>query len=209
MYGNSRTEGNLEPNDSHEDEDDNNNNDTGPTTSTPIPNRKKRTNVSKPDELDEALIKALNQPVDEDTNVALSLVPSLQKLNAEEKLDTKIGILNIFKQITLARRFQTSSQSTSSYNVLQRRCLILYIIQGVTSCHHHNYLSIQIIRPVLPHHTVCLRFKIFKILHRQKILMIQFVPIFQMIRKYMTYEHCNNIIHIFLYYFSIYLILRF
>ncbi|KAL4152835.1 hypothetical protein QTP88_000668 [Uroleucon formosanum] len=95
-------------------------NDTGPTTSTPIPHRKKRTNVSKPDELDEALIKALNQPVDEDTNFALSLVPSLQKLNAEEKLDAKIGILNIFKQISLARRFETSSQSTSSYNVLQR-----------------------------------------------------------------------------------------
>lgn len=72
----------LKPNDSHEDEDDNN--DTGPTTSTPIPHRKKRTNVSKPDELDEALIKALNQMFVEDTNFALSLVPSLQKLNAEE-----------------------------------------------------------------------------------------------------------------------------
>ncbi|CAI6358202.1 unnamed protein product [Macrosiphum euphorbiae] len=83
---NRRTEGNLEPNDSHEDDDDNDNNDTGPTTSTPIPDRKKRTNVSKPDELDEAL----NQPVGEDTNFALSLVPSLQKLNAEEKLDAKI-----------------------------------------------------------------------------------------------------------------------
>jgi len=117
---NRRTESNLEPNDSHEDENDNDNNDTGPTISTPIPNRKKRTNVSKPDELDEALIKSLNQPVDEDTNFALSLVPLLQKLNAEEKLDAKIGILNIFKQITLARRFETSSQSTSSYNVLQR-----------------------------------------------------------------------------------------
>jgi len=31
---NRRTEGNLEPNDSHEDEDDNDNNDTDPTTST-------------------------------------------------------------------------------------------------------------------------------------------------------------------------------
>lgn len=115
---NRQTEGNLEPNDSHEDEDDNNA--PGPSSSTPIPRRKKRTNVPKPDDLDEALIKALNQTVDEDTNFALSLVPSLQNLNAEEKLDAKIGILNIFKQITLARRFETSSQSTSSYNVLQR-----------------------------------------------------------------------------------------
>lgn len=70
--------------------------------------------------MDEALIKALQQPVDEDTNFALSLVPSLQNLNSEEKLDAKIGVLNIFKQITLARRFETSSQSTSSYNGLQR-----------------------------------------------------------------------------------------
>jgi len=88
---NQRTEGNLEPNDSHE---------------------------------YEALIKALNQTVDEDislyTNFALFLIPSLQNLNAEEKLDVKIGILNIFKQITLARHFETSSQSTSSHNILQR-----------------------------------------------------------------------------------------
>lgn len=70
---NRQTEGNLEPNDSHDDDD---NDESGP--STPIPRRKK---ITKPKQtnLDEALLKALNEnnTVDEDTNFALSLVPSL------------------------------------------------------------------------------------------------------------------------------------
>ncbi|KAL4090809.1 hypothetical protein QTP88_021382 [Uroleucon formosanum] len=91
-------------------------NDTGPTTSTPIPHRKKRTNVSKPDELDEALIKALNQPVDEDTNFALSLVPSLQKLNAEEKLDAKIGS-NIMPPPQLSQHSNYTSSFTTPHSL--------------------------------------------------------------------------------------------
>ncbi|KAL4119003.1 hypothetical protein QTP88_011876 [Uroleucon formosanum] len=138
---NRRTEGNLEPNDSHEDEDDNN--DTGPTTSTPIPHRKKRTNVSKPDELDEALIKALNQS-------------RLMKIQT--------------------RRFETSSQSTSSYNVLQRPLSYpVYhpgsnIMPPPQLSQHSNYTS-----SFTTLHSLPLRFKTFKILHRQKILMIQAV----------------------------------
>jgi hypothetical protein len=111
--GNRQTEGNLEEDDSLNDEDDD---ESGPSTSTPIPPRKKRTNVPKRTDVDEALLKALNETNNEDTNFALSLVSLLQNLTAEEKLDAKIIILNVFKQIRLARPGKTTSQSSSSCN---------------------------------------------------------------------------------------------
>ncbi|XP_065167385.1 uncharacterized protein [Atheta coriaria] len=106
-------ESNLKEDNSQEiDEDDD---EAGPSTSTPIPKRKKRANLPKHTDLDEPLLKALNEPnVDEDTNFALSLIPSLQNLTADEKLDAKIGILNVFKQIRIAR--QSTSQSSCNYN---------------------------------------------------------------------------------------------
>lgn len=114
---NRQTEGNLEPNDSN---DDDNDDDGEPSPSTPVPRRKRNTKPKQTD-LDEALLKALteNNTVDEDTNFALSLVPSLKNLNAEEKLDAKIGILNIFKQISVSRRAQITTQSTYNYNIQQ------------------------------------------------------------------------------------------
>lgn len=116
------TEGYLEEDDSHENKE--GDDESGPSTSTLIRQQKKRTNVPKQTDLDEALLKKLKSnktnTVDEDTNFALSLVPSLQNLTAEEKLDAKIGILNIFKQIIVARRVQTTSSTTSSYNILQQ-----------------------------------------------------------------------------------------
>lgn len=119
---NRRTEGNLEPDDTPEDDDENEESVPSTSTSTPISRRNKRTNVPKQTDLDEALLKALKEThaVDEDTNFALSLVPSLVNLTAEEKLDAKIGILNIFKQIRLARRDQTTSASTCSYNRIEQ-----------------------------------------------------------------------------------------
>lgn len=72
------------------------------------PPHQKKTCVSKNTDLDEAILKALNE-----TNVdALSLVPSLKNLTADEKLDAKISILNVFKQIKLGRRVQPHSQPT-------------------------------------------------------------------------------------------------
>lgn len=114
---NRQTEGNLQEDNSQEiDEDDD---EAGPSTSTPIRQRKKRANIPKHTDLDEALLKALNETnVDEDTNFALSLVPSLQNLTAEEKLDAKIAILNVFKQIRIAR--QCTFQSTCNSNILHQ-----------------------------------------------------------------------------------------
>jgi BESS motif len=116
---NRQTEGNLEPDDDQEDDV---NDESGLSTSTPILRQKKRTNAPKHTDVDESLLKALNgtNTVDEDTNFALSLVPSLKNLTTEEKLDAKIEILNIFKQIVLARRVQATSQPTCSYNIIQQ-----------------------------------------------------------------------------------------
>ncbi|CAH2014125.1 unnamed protein product [Acanthoscelides obtectus] len=115
---NRRTEGNLEEDNSQENDEDDEQ--AGPSASTPIRQRKKRPNVSKHTDLVEALLKSLNATnADEDVNFALSLVPSLQNLTAEEKLDAKIGILNVFKQIRLARCVQ-STQPTYRYNTVQQ-----------------------------------------------------------------------------------------
>lgn len=86
---NRRTEDNLKS-----DTDDSEESDSSTFTSIP-PRRKKKINVYKQTDLDEV--------ADEDRNFALSLVPSLQNLSAEEKLDAKIAILNVFKQIRRAR----------------------------------------------------------------------------------------------------------
>lgn len=105
---NRQTEGNLgEDTGPENDEDDDQ---SGPSTSTPIRRRKKRP-VSTHTDLDEALLKVLNETnTDEDVNFAMSLVPSLRNLNAEEKIDAKISILKVFKQIRLSRRVQSTSQ---------------------------------------------------------------------------------------------------
>lgn len=70
--------------------------------------------------MDETLLQALNEPnTDEDVNFALSRVPSLQNLTAEEKLDAKISILIVFKQIILARCVQSSSFPISQPTTIQ------------------------------------------------------------------------------------------
>jgi hypothetical protein len=112
------TEGNLAPTgdqeeeeeeEEHDDEDDN-----GSLTAsfTPIL-RWKNINNNKSNatakDVDEELLKAPRLAQDEDTHFALSIVPSLQSLTADEKLDAKIGILNIFKEIRIARRRHTTS----------------------------------------------------------------------------------------------------
>lgn len=116
---NRQTEGNLDENNSQENDEDDEQ--AGPSTSTPIRQRKKRPNVPKHTDLDEALLKALNESnADEDVNFALSLVPSLKNLTAVEKLDAKISILNVFKQIRLARCVQSTSQPNYRYNIVQQ-----------------------------------------------------------------------------------------
>ncbi|CAG9796460.1 unnamed protein product [Diatraea saccharalis] len=111
---NRKTEGNLAQDNSINEEDDE---ETGPSTSARI--RQKKTRVSKHTDSDEAILKALNETnVDEDVNSAMSLVPSLKNFTADEKLDAKIGFLNIFKQIRLGRSVQPPSQPT--FNILQQ-----------------------------------------------------------------------------------------
>ena len=139
---NRQTEGNLEENDSQaNDEDDDK---SGPSTSTRIPPWKKRNRVPKRTDLYEALLKALNETntIDEDTNFALFIVPSLKNLNSEEKL-ANIGILNIFKQIRLLPNLHIATM----------------YIEGLTSGHHHNHYG-------LIHPPVCLWFRTF---HHQAI----------------------------------------
>lgn len=101
------SEGDIRPDDVDEEE-------TDPLAwnSTPSPKRKKPTIDLKPTakDLDDALLKASNDKKDEDMHFALSLVPSLQALTAEEKLDAKISILKVFKEIRLARHGQSTSK---------------------------------------------------------------------------------------------------
>lgn len=125
------TEGNLEEaNSLSNDEDDD---PAGSSTPTPIRQRKKRPNVPKQMDVDAALLKALNEPnTDEDVNFALSLVPSLQNLTADEKLDAKISILNVFKQIRLARCGQSTSKPTCTYNRVQQPLSSFPISQPAT-----------------------------------------------------------------------------
>ncbi|KAL3271859.1 hypothetical protein HHI36_022329 [Cryptolaemus montrouzieri] len=113
---NKETKSNLKEDNSQEiDKDD----EAGPPTTTPIPQRKKRANLPKHTDVEEALLKALNDTnVDEDANFALCIVPSLQISTAEEKIDAKIGILNVFKQIRIFRK--STSQSTCNYDILQQ-----------------------------------------------------------------------------------------
>ncbi|CAG4953506.1 unnamed protein product [Parnassius apollo] len=108
-----------------EGKDDEDDEEAAPTTSKVITGNKK-TNVPPIQAyVDKALIKTLNKEntIDEDLNFALSLVPSLKDLTAVEKLDAKITILSIFKQIRQAGRIKATSQSRvqqHSYNVLQQ-----------------------------------------------------------------------------------------
>ncbi|KAL4719522.1 hypothetical protein ACJJTC_001048 [Scirpophaga incertulas] len=80
---NRQTEGNLNlTQDTRENEEDDE--ETAPSAS--VPPRQKKTRVSKSTDLDEAILKAVNETnVDEDVNFALSLVPSLKNLTADEK----------------------------------------------------------------------------------------------------------------------------
>lgn len=62
--------------------------------STGITKRKNKINAAPvPIDLDKAIIEALNKDntIDEDKNFALSLVPLLKNLTADEKLDAKIA----------------------------------------------------------------------------------------------------------------------
>ncbi|CAH2009756.1 unnamed protein product [Acanthoscelides obtectus] len=66
---------------------------------TPKTKGAKRKHCKNNSDLDDtALINALqNSEKDEDTNFALSIVPSLKALSPDEKLDAKIQILGVFK----------------------------------------------------------------------------------------------------------------
>ena len=116
---NRATESNVEPLSNDDDDvDDDTENQPPASTSVPTPRRKK-TLKHRPDidAADKALIKALEATnADEDTNFALSIVPSLRVLSPEEKLDTKIGILNLFKQVMAKRRHQTTAASYQRTN---------------------------------------------------------------------------------------------
>lgn len=80
---------------------------------TSAPRRKKACKPKQTSsDIDETLlVKTLDVTRDEDTYFALSLVPSLRDLSPEEKLDAKINILNVFKQIIMARRGETTFQA--------------------------------------------------------------------------------------------------
>jgi hypothetical protein len=78
-----------------------------------------KSNVTAKD-VDEELLKALRGTQDEDTNFALFIVPSLQSLTAEEKLDVKISILNMFRDVRMARRRQSTSQALYDENMVQQ-----------------------------------------------------------------------------------------
>ncbi|XP_050518311.1 uncharacterized protein LOC126892716 [Diabrotica virgifera virgifera] len=118
---NRNTEGNLEEEDNNFQENDEDDDQAGPSNSTTPIRKQKRLNASKTTNVDDALVKALNESngPDEDVNFALSLVPSLQNLTPDEKLDAKIGILSVFKEIRLARCGQ-SSQPIFMYNEVQQ-----------------------------------------------------------------------------------------
>lgn len=79
-----------------------------PPTVTPIHHfRNRKSYKSADDSSDKDILQALADSKHEDTNFALSIVPSLHALNTEEKLDAKISILKVFKDI-LAQRRHTS-----------------------------------------------------------------------------------------------------
>lgn len=96
---------NSAENDDYDDGDNDKNEDTGgldeeTDNSTSIPRRKNINMKNKPmSAMDEALLNALSREDDEDTNFALYIVPPLRELSAEEKLDAKIQIVSIFKQL--------------------------------------------------------------------------------------------------------------
>jgi hypothetical protein len=119
------TEGNLAPtgHPEEEEEDDEDVNESFTSSSTPIVRRKKnnnnKSNVTAKD-VDEELLKALRGTQDEDTNFALSIVPSRQSLTAEKKLDVKISILNMFRDVRMARRRQPTSQALNDENMVQQ-----------------------------------------------------------------------------------------
>ncbi|XP_055609759.1 uncharacterized protein LOC129756777 [Uranotaenia lowii] len=98
-----------------------------PPPSPPTPPSPPPAEPSKPTTvLDESHLNESNDPIfnvphrsniDEDVNFALSLVASLKDLNADEKLDAKIGILKVFKQIRQARCVLKTEIELSDYCV--------------------------------------------------------------------------------------------
>lgn len=81
---------------------------------------KKTTVENSTADCENALLEALTGTRNGDTNFALSIVPSFQALTPEDKLDGKINILNIFKEILAERHCQTTfEQPTTSENILQ------------------------------------------------------------------------------------------
>lgn len=89
-------------------------------TATPIPHtRRKQSSKSVDDSSDKEFDQAMLQwagSKDEDTNFALSLVPSLQALNLKEKLDAKTIIHNVLKGVLANRQYT----NTNNYLYYQR-----------------------------------------------------------------------------------------
>ncbi|XP_021186175.3 uncharacterized protein LOC110373272 [Helicoverpa armigera] len=118
--GNQKNESSKRSDDTDNAEDD----EEAGTSRFSIPSRKKpkmESNKYVDEVLNEAQ-KNNEMKIDADTNFALSLVPSLQKLTDEEKIDAKIAILKVFKNTTEARytnTLQAIPQSTNSHMMEQ------------------------------------------------------------------------------------------
>lgn len=90
-----------------------------PSTSqyrTSVTKRKEKRSVN----FEEALLNILQKEVDEDTNFALSLVPTLRSLTEDENLQAKIQILDIFRQI---KQNGVTNQFIPNYNHLPHNLL--------------------------------------------------------------------------------------
>lgn len=70
-----------------------------------------------PEEVDEALLKALETRTDKDIHFAIALVLLLHVFTSEAKLDAKINILHVFKQIMQALCRQAAT--AYSLNMIQ------------------------------------------------------------------------------------------
>lgn len=83
--------------------------------------RKRRLSSSLKDAYVEEKISRFSQrseAIDDDTHFALSIVSSLRDLTEDEKLDAKIQILYVFKQIRMARFGEGHTSSCSNQDPL-------------------------------------------------------------------------------------------
>ncbi|KAJ8939003.1 hypothetical protein NQ314_011253, partial [Rhamnusium bicolor] len=95
---------------------------TNYTLSTASAKKSRKRKVTEENNLDRELVNFIKKSEvdDADTHFLLSLVPMMKELSENEKLDAKLQMLQIFKQIKMARTEPSIFPQRDNYNLLRQ-----------------------------------------------------------------------------------------